>query len=99
MNNPINTWRKTKELHTNLGNKGKIVVWTKLYVAPEGFEKQVPYVVAIVEFKNKERKTLQVVDYDEENLKDGLQVITVVRKIGEVSSENVIAYGLKVKPL
>ena len=99
MNNPIDTWRQTKKLKNNLGKKGKLVVWTKLYVAPEGFEKQLPYVVAIVEFENNERKTLQLVDFDEANLNIGQEVITVVRRIGEVSSDSIIEYGLKVKPI
>ncbi len=98
MNNTIASWRTIKGLHKELGKTGNIVVWTKIFVAPEGFSQQVPYVVAIVSFGEK-RQTLQVVDFTEDQLKVGQKVVTVVRRIGTAGSEDVISYGLKVKPL
>jgi len=68
-------------------------------VAPAGFTQQVPYVVAIVEFDKKERRTLQLVDYDEEQLQVGQKVSTVIRRIGSVGHEDVITYGVKIKPI
>ena len=99
MNNPVSTWRKTKELHKELGKVGRIIVWTKIFVAPAGFGQQVPYVVAIVAFGKNEKQTLQLVDYDEEQLQVGQRVITVIRRIGKVGSEEIISYGVKVKPI
>lgn len=98
MNNTVATWRRIKSLHNDLGKTGKIVVWTKIFVAPSGFQQQVPYVVAIVDF-GKEKRTLQVVDYTEQELRPGQKVVTVVRRIGTVGPEEVIAYGIKVKPI
>ena len=97
--NAISTWRKIKGLHNELGKTGRIFVWTKIFVGPMGFEQQVPYVVAIVAFGKDEKRTLQVVDYDEDQLQAGQQVVTVVRRIGTVGSEDIITYGLKVKPI
>jgi len=99
MTNTIASWRKTKELHKELGRVGKIVVWTRIYVAPAGFQQQVPYVVAIVSFGNKEKRTLQLVDYDEEQLQVGQKVITVIRRVGFPGKEDIITYGVKVKPV
>ena len=99
MTNAVSNWRKNKELHNELGKPGKIVVWTKIFVAPSGFTKQVPYVVAIIEFAEKERRTLQLVDFDEKNLRTGQKVITVVRRIGSPGKEDIITYGIKVKPI
>jgi uncharacterized OB-fold protein len=99
MNNTIATWRKTKELHELLGKTGTIVVWTRIYVAPSGFAKQVPYVVAIVDFGKDGKKTLQLVDFDETHLQSGQKVVTVVRRAGFPGKEEVITYGVKVKPL
>jgi scaffold protein (connect acetoacetyl-CoA thiolase and HMG-CoA synthase) len=98
MTNTVATWRRIKGLHKELGKSGKIVVWTKIYVAPEGFSQQVPYIVAIISF-GKEKRTLQLVDYEEDQLQLGQQVITVVRRIGSVGSEDIISYGLKAKPV
>lgn len=99
MNNTVAIWRKNKKLHQELGIVGEIVVFTKIYIAPEGFEKQVPYAVAIIAFDGGVRKTLQLVDYDEETLKVGQKVVTVVRRIGTVGPEDVLSYGVKARPI
>ena len=99
MNSPVQVWRTAKELHKFLGKKGKIVVWTRIFVAPSGYEPELPYIVAIVEFEDKTRKSLQVVDYTQEQLKPGQKVITTIRRIGKAMPDEVITYGLKVKPL
>lgn len=98
MHSPVQIWRTAKELHNYLGKKGKIVVWTRIFVAPAGYEAELPYVVAIVEFEDGTRKTLQVVDYTEEQLHPGQEVVTAVRRIGKAGPDEVITYGLKVKP-
>jgi len=97
MNSPVTIWRSHKKLHTYLNKVGRLIVWTKIFVAPSGFEHQVPYLVGIVQF-NGEKMPLQIVDCEEEDLKENLKVITVIRKIGKVRSEDVIEYGIKVKP-
>ena len=105
MNSPVTIWREHKKLHNYLKKIGKLVVWTKIFVAPAGFEHQVPYLVGIIDFGD-ERLPLQIVDCEEEDLPAGRQglktnqkVITVIRKIGKAKSEDVIEYGIKVKPL
>src|SRR5659263_270978 len=98
MSNTVGIWRNTKELHNFLGKKGKIVVWTKIFVPPAGYEKQVPYIVGIIEFPDGKRKTLQIVDAGEE-LKVGQEVVLIVRRIGKAGAEDVIEYGIKAKPL
>ena len=97
MNSPVQIWRQHKKLHTYLNKVGKLLVWTKIFVAPEGFEHQTPYLVGIVDFGGI-RMPLQIVDCEETDLKENLKVVTVVRKIGKVNSEDVIEYGIKVKP-
>ena len=99
MNSPVQVWRTAKELHKMLGKRGKIVVWTRIFVAPAGYEPELPYVVAIVEFNDKIRKSLQVVDYTEEQLKPGQEVVTAIRRIGRAGQDEVITYGVKVKPI
>lgn len=98
MSNPVQIWRQHKKLHTYLNKVGKLMVWTKILVAPSGFEHQVPYLVGIIDFGD-QRLPLQIVDCEEKDLKANLKVITVIRKIGKVRSEDVIEYGIKVKPI
>ena len=97
MNSPVQIWRSHKKLSTYLNKVGRLIVWTKIFVAPSGFEHQIPYLVGIIQFDN-ERLPLQIVDCEEEDLKANQKVITVIRKIGKAKAEDVIEYGVKVKP-
>lgn len=99
MNSPVKNWRETKKLHEHLGKVGIVITWTKIYVAPSGFELEAPYIVAIVKFDNGKKMTAQVVDCDEGDMTENMKVITVVRRIGRAAPEDVIEYGIKVKPL
>lgn len=98
MNSPVKNWREIKKISQQLGRVGKVVTWTKVFVAPTGFEHEVPYLVAIVEFLDGQRTSVQVVDCLEEQIIEGMEVITVVRRIGKPSGEDVINYGIKVVP-
>ena len=99
MNSPVQIWREHKNLHSYLGKKGKLIVWTKILVPPLGFEHQVPYLVGIVQFTDGEKLPVQVVDCEEKVLKPNQKVEVVIRKIGKAKSEDVIEYGVKVKPI
>lgn len=99
MNSPVTIWRNHKTLHNYLGKVGKVVVWTKIFVAPSGFEHQVPYLVGIIQFEGGERLPLQIVDCSEKEIKPNQKVVTVIRRIGKTASADVIEYGVKVKPI
>ena len=99
MSSPVTVWRHHKNIKNYLGQTGKIVVWTKVYIAPAGFEHEAPYPVAIIEFKDSTRIPLQVVEYEEKHLKPNQKIITVVRKLGKVKLDEVIEYGIKAKPI
>lgn len=105
MNSPVTIWRYHKKLHKYLNKVGRLIVWTKIYAAPSGFEHQAPYLVGIVEFDPSinsgqvTRMPLQIVDCEEKDLRVNQKVITVVRRIGRTKSEDVIQYGIKVKPI
>lgn len=99
MSSPVQIWRNHKSLHNYLNKTGKLLVWTKILVAPQGFEHQVPYFVGIVQFQDGEKMPVQIVDCHEKDLKPNLKVKVVIRKIGKVKSEDVIEYGIKVKPI
>lgn len=98
MSSPSTIWRSHKQLHSYLGKTGRLLVWTKILVAPAGFEHQVPYLVGIVQFPN-QRIPVEIVDADEKKLKPNRKVEVVIRKIGKAKSEDVIEYGVKVRPI
>lgn len=99
MVSPVKNWRDTKQLAKFLGKRAKLLVWTKVFTPALGFEHQVPYYVGIVEFQEGNRLSAQIVDCLEDQLQIGLEVITVLRRIGKVKANDVITYGIKVKPV
>ncbi|NIO21536.1 MAG: transcriptional regulator [Candidatus Aenigmarchaeota archaeon] len=74
--------------------KGKIVSYTIIRTAPEGFEHYTPYVVAIVHLDEGANIAAQIVG-DIENIKTGKRVRSVFRKMCEDGSDGLIHYGLK----
>lgn len=98
MNSPVQIWRQHKQLHKYLSKIGRLMVWTKIFVAPSGFEHQTPYLVGIIQLAG-ERMPVQIVDCEEEKLKINQKMKVVIRKIGKAKTEDVIEYGIKVKPL
>lgn len=98
MSSPVTVWRHHKNIKNYLGQTGKVIVWTKVFIAPAGFEHEAPYFVAIVEFKDGARMPLQIADFEGEDLKPNQKIVTVVRKLGKVKLDEVIEYGIKAKP-
>lgn len=96
---PVKVWRRQKEIRNLLNKKGKILSWTHIYTPPNGYKKVAPYAVVLVEFKDGERAFGQLVDCDTHKIKIGGKVISILRKVRDVESEDIIAYGLKFKSL
>ena len=99
MISPVKIWRRQKEIRKILGKKGKIFLWTKIYIPGSDFKKYAPYPVILVELENCEKIYGQLVDSEEKDLKAGREVISVLRKVRASSDDGVIAYGLKFRPL
>lgn len=98
MNNPSQVWRHHKKLHNYLNKTGKLLVWTKVSVAPVGFEDSIPYFSGIVQFEDGNKLPVQIVDCNESDLKPNLKVISVIRRGAKVKPDEVIEYIVKVKP-
>ena len=96
---PVKIWRRQKEVREQLGKKGKVISWTFIYAPPVDFKKTAPYGVVLVEFKKGDRAYGQLVETDMKDIKIGMRVVSILRKVRDVSSEDVIAYGLKFKPV
>ena len=78
-----------------LKGKGKIISHTTVYVPPDGFEIQTPYVMAIVELEEGPRVTGQITDCNPEEVKIGDNVEIAFRNIGEEDKDGIIYYGYK----
>lgn len=82
-----------------IGKTGTIVSWTMIRVPPANFSYQAPYPVVIVALDDGTNIPAQLVDYSPKHLKLGQKVVTVVRRTIQAQTDDVIPYGIKVKPL
>ena len=98
-NNPVKNWRNTKKLKNYLGQIGKLLVWTQVSTAPTGFEYQSPYFSGIIEFEDKSRMPVQIIDCEDADLKPNLKLRLVVRRNKKPGPADVIDYSIKATPL
>jgi len=99
MNSPVKIWRNQKNIAHMLGKTGKIISWTVIRVPSTEFSSLAPYPVVIVDMTGGGKITAQLVDWNEEDLGFGRKVKVVIRRVSEPSTEGIIPYGIKVKPL
>ncbi len=81
-----------------LKGEGKVISYTVVHEAPEAFDIQKPYILAIIEMEEGPRLTAQIIDCDEEDAKIGMRVKSTFRKLHEEGSGGIIHYGYKFKP-
>ena len=78
--------------------KGEVYSYTTVYDAPEGFEGQVPYTVAIVKLLEGPLITAQLSDVDNDKVKIGMPFEMVTRKLSQDGPRGQIVYGYKFRP-
>lgn len=82
-----------------LSRRGKIVTYSIVRADAEGFEEQVPYILAIVELDDGPRLTAQIADCGPDEIKIGDEVELTFRRVGEDGEDGVIYYGFKFKKI
>ena len=80
---------------TKLKDRGKIVTFTTIRVAPVQFATEVPYNIAIVHLDDGVKITTQVVDCKPEDMDIGKQIKLVFRKLYHEGKTGIICYGYK----
>ncbi len=78
--------------------KGEVYSFTTIYDAPEEFEGQTPYTVAIVKLLEGPLITAQLTDVDNGKISIGQPVEMVTRKLFEDGPRGQIVYGYKFRP-
>ncbi|HYB62865.1 MAG TPA: Zn-ribbon domain-containing OB-fold protein, partial [Thermoplasmata archaeon] len=81
-----------------LSGAGEVFSYTIVHEPAEGFEMQVPYVLALVKTVEGPVLTGQVVDLDPASVRIGLRVHATFRKLREEGPAGVIHYGYKFAP-
>ncbi len=90
--------RLSKLEEYSLKGEGEIETYTVIHTAMEGFDGQIPYILAIVKLSDGPRLTTQIVDCEIDDVKIGMMVKSVFRKIQEDGEAGLIHYGYKFKP-
>ncbi|HGY56336.1 MAG TPA: Zn-ribbon domain-containing OB-fold protein [Caldithrix abyssi] len=78
---------------------GTIYSYSTVYQAPDAFNKQVPYLVALIDLDEGPRITARLTDILDNKIEIGMPVEMVIRKIYEDGDNGPIQYGYMFRPL
>lgn len=78
--------------------RGELFSHSTVYNAPEGYEDQTPYTVALIKLEEGPLVTAQLTDVNNDEVKIGMPVEMVTRKIRTHGDEGLIIYGYKFRP-
>lgn len=78
--------------------KGEVYSYTTVYDAPEGYEGNAPYTVAIVKLEEGPMVTAQLTDVDNGQVTIGTPVEMVTRRLREDGERGMLVYGYKFRP-
>ena len=93
---PLCRRKSMGKMHTvKLEGKGEVITYSIIHVAPEAFEEQVPYPIAIIQLTEGPRLTAQIVDCKPEDVHIGMKVRSSFRKIQADGHTGAIYYGYK----
>lgn len=90
--------RETKTRFSFSG-RGEVYSFTVVHDAPVGYESQAPYAIALVRLAEGPLVTAQLTDVDAKDLRVGLPVEMVTRKLRTEGEEGLIQYGYKFRPM
>jgi len=80
--------------------RGSVYSYTVMNNAPAGFEKTLPYTIALVKLDEGPTVTAQLTDLNDEEVQIGMPVEMVTRRIKEDGDERgMLIYGYKFRPV
>jgi len=81
-----------------LPKEGKLLTYTVIYATPEGFRDQSPLLIGLIELPNGAKVISQLTDVDVEDVKVGMKLEAVLRRVQVDREEGLIYYALKFRP-
>jgi uncharacterized OB-fold protein len=78
---------------------GEIYSYTVVQEAPEGFEDQAPYIMALIKLDEGALVAAQLTDIDPDAVRIGERVEMVTRRLTTEGKRGMIIYGYKFRPL
>ena len=86
-----------KTPHTFSG-LGEVYSYSTVHDAPEGYEDNIPYTVALIKLEEGPLVTAQLADVEPQEISIGMPVEMVTRKLREEGELGMIIYGYKFRP-
>jgi uncharacterized OB-fold protein len=77
---------------------GEVYSYSTVYHAPEGYEDNIPYTVALVRLEEGPLVTAQLADVEPQQVSIGMPVEMTTRKVRQEGDLGVIVYGYKFRP-
>ena len=87
-----------REPHAFSG-RGTVYSFAPMSQAPEGYEAMAPYVVAWVRLEEGPLVTAQLTDVDQQEVRIGMPVEMVTRRLHQDGEDGLITYGYKFRPV
>ena len=82
-----------------LSGKGHIATFSLITNPPKAFESEAPYLIAMVELKEKIKIIAQLTDIEINDVRIGMCVEATIRKLYTEGEKGNIQYGIKFKPV
>lgn len=77
---------------------GKVMTHSTALEAPLGFEEQIPYISAIIQLNEGPLVAAMLTDLDDDEVKPGMEVTMVTRRISASGAKGPIVYAYKFAP-
>ncbi|HMQ52440.1 MAG TPA: Zn-ribbon domain-containing OB-fold protein [Anaerolineae bacterium] len=87
-----------KQPDFEFSGRGEVFSYTTVNNPPEGYQENAPYTVALVKLEEGPLVTAQLTDVDNDEVKIGMPVEMVTRKLRTYGEEGLIIYGYKFRP-
>jgi len=84
--------------HFQFSGHGEVFSYSTVHNAPEGYEEQTPYTVALVKLEEGPLITAQLTDVNNDEVSIGMPVEMVTRKLRTQGDDGLIIYGYKFRP-
>ena len=81
------------------GGKGEVYSFAHVADAPAGYTEYQPYTVALIKLEEGPLLTAQLTDVDEADVRIGMPVEMVTRKLKEEGENGMVVYGYKFRPV
>lgn len=82
-----------------LSGLGEVYSYSTVHNAPEGYQENLPYTIALVKLQEGPMVTAQLTDVEPQDVSVGMPVEMVTRKIRQNGKRGVIVYGYKFRPV